>query len=155
MTEMETSEADNGKRLYEGMFILKASSAGKDWAKVSGDVRKLLESHNAEIVLFEKWDERKLAYEIKKQNKGVYLLSFFKMNPSEVSPVKREVELSGIILRMLLLKCDRPFEKITIRRPGDTPEEDSDFRGGPDGGDGHRRPRFPREDEGDGPRRDA
>ncbi len=114
---MENSEVKDGKKVYEGMFILKASSAGKDWAKVSGDVRKLIESHGAEVVLMDKWDECKLAYDIKKQNKGVYLLAYFKMPPSEVSPLKREVELSSVILRMLLLNCKGPVEGKTIKRP--------------------------------------
>jgi ribosomal protein S6 len=72
----KTIEDIDGKRMYEGMFILKASTASKDWSRASGEVKRIIETHGGELVFFEKWDERKLIYEIRKQNKGVYVLTY-------------------------------------------------------------------------------
>jgi ribosomal protein S6 len=105
---MKNSQNSDGKRMYEGMFILKASAASKDWNRTTGEVKKLLESHGAEIVSYEKWDERKLTYEIRKQNKGVYVLSYYLMPPGEVASLKKEVGLSNLILRLHMIRSSGP-----------------------------------------------
>src|SRR5205823_5441403 len=53
-----------------------------------------------------KWDERRLAYEIKKQKRGLYILAYFKAPGGSLSHIERDCNLSEKILRVLLLRAD-------------------------------------------------
>ena len=60
---------------YEGLFLVNIAHASKDWDSVASHVRTILEKNGAEIVYFDKWQERRLAYEIGRHRKGVYILA--------------------------------------------------------------------------------
>ena len=57
-------ETETKNKLYEGMFLIDSSLAGSDWDGINVAIRKILEKAEAEIVSIEKWDDRRLAYEI-------------------------------------------------------------------------------------------
>jgi len=85
---------------YEALFLF-GTAATTD---VDGSVKiveELVKKHGGEIILIRKWDERKLAFEIKKNKRGLYVLCFFKgMGVNE--KITREVNLSENILRVLI-----------------------------------------------------
>ena len=67
-------------RQYEGMFLFDASTiTGEGEAKE--EVQRLLDRSEAEIVVCRKWEERRLAYEIKKCKRGLYMLAYFRAAP--------------------------------------------------------------------------
>jgi small subunit ribosomal protein S6 len=52
------------------------------------------------------WDERKLAYPINGQKKGIYWLTYFKMPGGGIAPLERQCEINDDIIRKLILKVD-------------------------------------------------
>ncbi|MCD6361232.1 MAG: 30S ribosomal protein S6 [Armatimonadetes bacterium] len=98
---------------YEGLFLVNIAYASKDWERVASHVRTILEKNGAEILHFEKWQERRLAYEIGRHRKGVYVLIYFKAEPQAISEIRRESNLSETILRcMILAHSSKRFEKL-------------------------------------------
>lgn len=91
---------------YEAMFLVDPVKHGEDPTAVEKTVTGLLEKHGARIQQFERWDERKLAYEIKGHKRGVYLLSLFEMPGSNVVELNRDCELAEPILRQLVIRLD-------------------------------------------------
>ena len=57
---------------YEGMFILDSTKAAAGWEAAEGQVHDILKKHNAEIVASRLWDERRLAYPIGGNRKGIF-----------------------------------------------------------------------------------
>ena len=92
---------------YEGMFLVDPVKHGEDAEGVEGTVKALLEKHGAKIEQFEKWDERRLAYEIKGHKRGVYLLAHFHMPGDKVAPLRDDCKLTEGILREMLVRLDR------------------------------------------------
>ena len=86
---------------YEGLFLFgAAATVDADGAvKQIGD---LVAKHGGEALLLKKWDERKLAFEIKKNKRGLYVLCFFKAPGAAVDKISRDVNLSETILRVLI-----------------------------------------------------
>lgn len=86
---------------YEGLFLFgTAATVDSDGAvKQVGD---LVAKHGGESLLLRKWDERKLAFEIKKNKRGLYVLCFFKAPGTAVDKISRDVNLSETILRCLI-----------------------------------------------------
>ena len=68
-------------KAYEGMFLLKAGETAAD-AKIEA-VKGIIEKRKGVVREIKKWDERKLAYDIGKDKRGLYILSYFE-GPSEV-----------------------------------------------------------------------
>ena len=85
---------------YEALFLF-GTAATTDVDGSVKQVEELVKKHGGEIILCKKWDERKLAFEIKKNKRGLYVLCFFRgMGVNE--KITRDVNLSEEILRVLI-----------------------------------------------------
>jgi small subunit ribosomal protein S6 len=93
-------------KLYEGMFLVDSSLAGADWDGTISAIKTILEKVKAEIVSIEKWDDRKLAYDIKGKSRGTYILSYFRVDGSRIKDIEHAVRLSEKIMRVLILSAD-------------------------------------------------
>lgn len=94
-------------KLYEGMFLVDSSLAGADWDGTIAAIRKILEKAKAEIVSIAKWDDRRLAYDIKGKSRGTYILSYFRVDGGRIQDIEKSVRLSEKIMRVLILSAER------------------------------------------------
>ncbi|MHC4391332.1 MAG: 30S ribosomal protein S6, partial [Planctomycetota bacterium] len=67
----------------------------------------LLEKHGATIKSLEKWDDRRLAYEIGPMRRGTYFLTVFQMDPTKTNVFRRDCNLSEKVVRHLLIQDDK------------------------------------------------
>jgi len=95
------------KRLYEGLFLIDSARAASDWDGTIGAIEKVLSRADAEVVTLNKWDERRLAYDVKGKSRGTYILVYFNCDPLKVSAIERDVQLSEDILRVMILTTER------------------------------------------------
>jgi len=95
------------KRTYEGLFLVDSGEAAADWKQVTGAIEKILSRSEAEVVSLRKWDDRRLAYEINKKNRGTYILAYFDCDPDRIGSIERDVQLSEKVIRVLILRTDR------------------------------------------------
>lgn len=98
------------KRLYEGLFLVDSAEAASDWDGVISTIEKVLSRAECEVVSLEKWDERKLTYDINKKSRGTYILVYFNCDPLNISAIERDVQLSEHIMRVMILKTDKMSE---------------------------------------------
>ena len=94
------------KKMYEGMFLVDSARAGADWDGINAAIRKILERAEAEIVSIRKWDDRRLAYEIKHVGRGTYILAYFRADGQNIQGIEKAVQLSEKILRVLILSAE-------------------------------------------------
>ena len=106
------------KRLYEALFLVDSGQAASDWDGVTGAIKKVLDRAEAEVVEINKWDERRLAYDVNKKSRGTYILVYFNCDTSKIASIERDVQLSEAIVRVLVLRTDN-MSKEDIER--DTP----------------------------------
>ena len=99
------------KKLYEAMFLVDSAQAAADWDEVCATIKNILKRSEAEIVSLNKWDERKLAYEIKGVIRGTYILCYFKADGSRIQDIERDVRLSERIMRALILTAEHITEQ--------------------------------------------
>ncbi len=134
-------------RPYEGMFLAFNKEARKTHEYLEEHIRALLEKAGAKPVRFERWDQRQLAYEIKGQREGLFYLCYFEAKPESIATLRREAELSELVLRMLVLALERIPTEDEVRKRSSTAEEamreGEELRGegGFDGGGDRRRGR--------------
>ncbi len=92
--------------VYEGMFILDSNRYARDPAGVSGDIPKMVENLDGEILADRLWNEQRLAYPIKGHRKGTYWLSYFRMESAKLVELTRACKLNDNVVRSLVLKVD-------------------------------------------------
>jgi len=90
--------------VYEGMFLLSSQKLHSNWDRAAEIVHSILDRFGCEIVLSRPWEERRLAYPIKKQRRGMYYLVYFKAPPEAISKIEHECNINDAILRQLILK---------------------------------------------------
>ncbi|MHC4105455.1 MAG: 30S ribosomal protein S6, partial [Planctomycetota bacterium] len=96
-------ETETKNKLYEGMFLIDSALTGADWDGIIAAIRTILEKAEAEIVSIEKWDDRRLAYDIKRTSRGTYILSYFRVDGGKIQDIEKSVRLSEKIMRVLIL----------------------------------------------------
>lgn len=90
--------------LYEAMVLVENNFARENWEKAKSGIEGLITKNGGKVEQIVKWDERKLAYEIKKQKRGTYVLVHFKAPTNSILTMEREFKLVDYILRVLILK---------------------------------------------------
>jgi small subunit ribosomal protein S6 len=78
---------------YEGMFLVSQAAAAQ-FGDTLNHINELFGRANATVVAMKKWDDRRLAYEIDKQKRGVYILAYFTCPTDMVARLERD-ESSG------------------------------------------------------------
>jgi small subunit ribosomal protein S6 len=92
--------------VYECMFLLDTNKVAGDVAAAAQQLRTILERNQAEILASRPWDERRLAYPIGGHKKGLYYLTYFRMDGKNLLNFERDVALNETILRLLVLRID-------------------------------------------------
>ncbi len=90
---------------YEAMFLLSQAVAA-DLSAATDHIKEVLARASAEIIALKKWDDRRLAYEIAGQKRGIYILAYFKAAGPDVAKIERDSNLSEKIMRVLILRAD-------------------------------------------------
>ena len=88
---------------YECMFLLSQAQAA-DFAGAIAHINEIFSRGQAEVVAMRKWDERRLAYEIGGNKRGVYILAYIKAPNDQLGHIERDCRLSEKILRSMILK---------------------------------------------------
>lgn len=95
------------KRLYEGMFLVDSGLAAQDWQKVIDDIQRMMKRAEADVVSLKKWDDRRMTYDIEGKSRGTYILVYFNCDPEKVKGIERDVQLSEMMMRVLILRTDK------------------------------------------------
>jgi len=124
----------HGVRLYECMWVIDANLGREDYNKVITALKEIVEKGGGTWVNAEKWEERRLAYPIKKKKRGLYIINHITAPTEAVIKIDRNAKLSDIVLRHMITVDE---DGLTLTPPVRT-VEDEDFGGG-FGGPGERR----------------
>lgn len=92
-------------RTYEGMFLF-PQSATANLQEAADHVKGILDRCGATVVSFRKWDDRRLAYEVQGNKRGVYFLAYFTAPTSALAEIERRCNLSEELLRMMITSAE-------------------------------------------------
>jgi small subunit ribosomal protein S6 len=92
--------------VYECMFMLDTSKVAGDIGAADKSIRTILEKNHAEVLVSRPWDERRLAYPIGSQKKGLYYLTYFSTEGKSLTGIEHDCKLNEMIMRQLVLRID-------------------------------------------------
>jgi small subunit ribosomal protein S6 len=89
-------------RNYEVVFIVHPDLDDSAFADVVDRVKGWIAEADGKVSKVDLWGKRKLAYPIRKQNEGQYVLMKTQMSPSFCSDLERNLQLLEPVLRYLI-----------------------------------------------------
>lgn len=121
-----------GVRLYEAMWVVDANTGREDYNKVLAAIKEIVEKGGGSWINADKWEERRLAYAIKKKKRGLYIINHFSAPTEAVTKIDRQARLSEVVLRHMITVDEDGL----VTTPPVRTIEDDDFGGGFGGGGG-------------------
>jgi len=120
-------------REYETIYILRPDIDADSADRMATRVSDVITRENGKIVKFESWGRRKLAYEVAKHRKGVYIFVKYIGGGGLVAELERNLRLSddvikhmtvvvGVVESIVSVQVDP--EEAKFRRLELTPDED-------------------------------
>ena len=91
--------------LYEGMFLFPQSATANLQAAID-HLKDVLDKCDVSIINFSKWDDRRLAYEIEGNKRGVYFLVYFNAPTKMIVDLERRCNQSEEIIRMMVTRAE-------------------------------------------------
>jgi small subunit ribosomal protein S6 len=88
------------------MFLLDNQVVREDWKKAKAIVSDTIEKHGGKVTTLRRFDERKLAYTIRRRNRGTFFLAYFEIPGGAIPAMRRDLELSERVLRYLMLAVE-------------------------------------------------
>lgn len=93
-------------RRYEVVYIL---DPGLDEAALAGHVDRystLITGSGGEVLHIDRWERRRLAYDIKGRREGMYVVMVFKSAPAAKSELDRILRITDGVLRHIIVLID-------------------------------------------------
>jgi len=118
--------------LYECVLIARNDVTQQQVESIADGVAAQLEGDGASVQKREYWGLRSLAYRIKKNRKGHYMLLGLDVKPATLNEMERQLSLNEDVLRFLTIRVDAIEEApsaILTRKAEDRGERDRGFRG--------------------------
>ena len=109
------------KREYETIYILRPDSTSDVIAQVNQKVRGVIEAGGGVLLKIDNWGKRKLAYEVKKQLKGIYLFFSYLGTAGLLEEVERNLRLTDSVIRYYSVKIAENVDPAA--RPSEFTEE--------------------------------
>jgi len=91
-------------RRYETIYILRPTLGEDQVNTLIDNTTKIIQSDNGLIIESDKWGIKKLAYPIKKESLGYYVLCDFAGTPEAVAEIERKFRIDDSVLRYLTVK---------------------------------------------------
>ena len=97
-------------KLYETTFIARQDMAPSQVDLLTEKYSKIITDHGGSVVKTEYCGLRLLAYTIKKNTKGHYVLLSLKVDPDAILEIERQMRLNSDIIRYLSVVVDKHKE---------------------------------------------
>jgi small subunit ribosomal protein S6 len=112
-------------RRYEILFIAHADSSDDELNEHVERYRAIITNSKGIVVKIDKWGMRKLAYEIRKQTKGIYYLMDFAGESATVPELERNLKIDDRILKFLTVLKDKEVDPLELEKEikGEPPPE--------------------------------
>jgi small subunit ribosomal protein S6 len=108
-------------REYETIFILRPDAQAESIAQVNQRIRGVIEQMGGKLLKLDNWGKRKLAYEIKKELKGIYLYWQYLGTTGLVQELERNLRMLDSVVRYYTTKVDDDIDPNA--RPTDVTDE--------------------------------
>jgi small subunit ribosomal protein S6 len=91
-------------RHYETLYLLNPDLPEDEYKAEISKFNEIIEKHNGELIKMEEWGKRSLAYDVKKFDRGFYVLLDFCGDGPLIAEIERVFKLDERVLKYQTLK---------------------------------------------------
>ena len=113
-------------RRYETLFIVTPDSSEEDLKAVAAKIQGVVTGMNGIVASYDEQGKKKLAYSVKKQNKGYYVLMDYVGSSDIVSELERNMRLDDRVLKYLTVKLADQVDPESIEPEKSEPQEQAE-----------------------------
>jgi len=113
-------------RQYETLFIVNPDSSEEDLKAVATKIKGVVSGMNGIVTSYDEQGKKKLAYSVKKQNKGYYVLMDYVGSADIVSEIERNMRLDDRVLKYLTVKLADEVDPESIEPAKSEPPEETE-----------------------------
>src|SRR4051812_22670691 len=103
-------DAPGTSREYETTYILRPNTTNEGVAEVNNRIKAIIEGMGGKIMKVDNWGKRRLAYEVAKERKGIYLYWLYLAQPGVVEETERNLRMLDSVIRYLTVKVDEDVD---------------------------------------------
>jgi small subunit ribosomal protein S6 len=94
------------QKLYESIFIVRPSIPDDETNKLIEKMKGVLEKSGASLLKTENWGKKKLAYEVRRERKGVFVYFYFKSEGTGIEELERSYRLEDGVIKFLTVRLE-------------------------------------------------
>jgi len=104
-------------RTYESIFIVHPEVVGDDQTAIIDKYKTILSDQGAEVLKVENWGVRTLAYQVKKQSKGCYVLMIFDAEPKVIAEFERRMRIDEMVIKFQTVVLENGYQAPVVAEP--------------------------------------
>jgi small subunit ribosomal protein S6 len=112
------------ERVYELLFIADPNLGEPEVEALTTQVQGFLEKEGAKIQKVEKWGKKRLAYVVKRQREGSYVLLVAEGPTQMMKEVDRRIRVTDGIIKFIVVRVDEELRKAERRKARRTAEDE-------------------------------
>jgi len=93
-------------RDYELVVVIDPEIDEEKLSATLDRISQFVTTRGGEVIDVDRWGKRKLAYPIKRRSEGDYVITHFRLEPSQTAELEAGLRLSEEVLRHLLVKSE-------------------------------------------------
>ncbi|MCK4536338.1 MAG: 30S ribosomal protein S6 [Desulfuromonadales bacterium] len=106
-------------RTYETIFIVHPDIVGDDLDAVIDKYKQILTDEGANVLKADNWGTRTLAYLVKKQSQGCYVLMIFDGPPPAIAEFERRMRIDEAIIKFQTVLLEGGYEAPVVEAPAE------------------------------------
>lgn len=108
-------------RTYESIIIVNPEVTGDAYQSLLDKYKEILNQQNATLHKIDEWGTRTLAYRVRKQFKGTYVLFVFDVSPEGLAELERRFRLDESIIKFQSVHLEK-FDPSSLETPKPVPD---------------------------------
>lgn len=112
-------------RTYESIFIVHPEVVGDDQTAIIEKYKTILTDQGADILKLDNWGVKTLAYPVKKQTKGCYVLVVFDAEAPVIAEFERRMRIDDKVIKFQTICLENGYEAPAVEAAPVTEAEEA------------------------------
>jgi len=103
-------------RDYESLYIIDPNLTDEQIQAITDKYSQIITQNGGEVLSVERWDKRRLAYEVARKREGIFILMYFRSEAKVASELDRLMRINEDVMRHLIVRDEQGQAAAAVER---------------------------------------